>query len=319
MTDSFGSFRTELLATLGGAPATIEPGRLHRFSTSERRGDSAGWCKLFDDLRGGVYGCHRQFPGESFTWSAIDRRTMTLEQRSLLARQFEAATAEREAQQRLQWFENAQRIAQMWAQCVPISPDDPCSAYLTQRGLVGAWPLPEVLRFHPSLPYWNGLEKLGTFPAMVAPLIAPNGSTVALHRTYLTSDGRKANVPTPKKVTGASGLMAGASIPLHEPTGGVIGIAEGIETALATHFASGIHTVAAYCAGNMASYVWPPSVKRIVVFADADRAGVDAAQKLKIRAMQSGLSAVVLSPTTPGTDWCDVWMQRDTLTEEMSE
>ena len=319
MSDSFGSFRAELLATLGGAPAAIEPGRLHRFSTSERRGDSAGWCKLFDDLRGGVYGCHRQFPGESFTWSAIDRRTMTLEQRSLLARQFEAATAEREAQQRLQWSENAQRIAQMWAQCVPISPDDPCSAYLTQRGLVGAWPLPEVLRFHSSLPYWNGLEKLGAFPAMVAPLIAPNGSTVALHRTYLTADGRKANVPTPKKVTGASGVLAGASIPLHEPTGGVIGIAEGIETALATHSASGIHTVAAYCAGNVASYVWPPSVRRIVVFADADRAGVDAAQKLKIRAMQSGLSAVVLSPSTPGTDWCDVWMQRDTLTEEVTE
>ncbi|HOX67491.1 MAG TPA: toprim domain-containing protein [Burkholderiaceae bacterium] len=307
MTDSFGSFRTELLATLGGAPATIEPGRLHRFSTSERRGDSAGWCKLFDDLRGGVYGCHRQFPGESFTWSAIDRRTMTLEQRSLLARQFEAATAEREAQQRMQWSENAQRIAQMWAQCVPISPDDPCSAYLTQRGLVGAWPLPEVLRFHPSLPYWNGVEKLGPFPAMVAPLIAPDGRTVALHRTYLTAHGRKAGVPTPKKVTGASGVLAGASIPLHEPTGGVIGIAEGIETALAAWCISGVPTVAAYCAGNLAAWQCPAGVQRLVVFADADKAGREAADTLRAKALSRHLRCEVMTPTDEGSDWCDVW------------
>ncbi len=317
MNDAPRAFRMEILAKLGYAPEAIVPGRFIRFSTSQSRSDNAGWCKLFDDMCGGVFGCYRS--GLSETWSVVDRAAMTRAQRIDLARQVMAATVEREALQRQKWAENARRNSQLWGECVPLAIHDPCHRYLTQRGLGQELRFPPCLRLHQALPYWDAGEKLGPFPAMVASIVDPSGRLVALHRTYLTADGRKANVPTPKKVTGASGLMAGASIPLHEPTGGVIGIAEGIETALATHFASGIHTVAAYCAGNMASYVWPQSVKRIVVFADADRAGVDAAQKLKIRAMQSGLSAVVLSPTTPGTDWCDVWMQRDTLTEEVSE
>lgn len=49
-----------MLAALGYAPDVIEPDTLQRFSTSTHRGDTAGWCKLFSDLRGGVYGCHRQ-------------------------------------------------------------------------------------------------------------------------------------------------------------------------------------------------------------------------------------------------------------------
>lgn len=34
-------------------PETIEPGKLHRFSSNGKRGDDAGWCKLFPDLAGG--------------------------------------------------------------------------------------------------------------------------------------------------------------------------------------------------------------------------------------------------------------------------
>ena len=54
MADSLQAFRAAILAALGHAPEVIEPGRFHRFGTSERRGDSAGWCKAFDDLRAKV-------------------------------------------------------------------------------------------------------------------------------------------------------------------------------------------------------------------------------------------------------------------------
>lgn len=302
------SFRTAILTTLGHAPELIEPGRFHRFATSGRRGDSAGWCKLFDDLRGGVFGCYRQ--GVSETWSATDRATMTREQRAELARQVMTATAEREAHQRQQWAENARRIAQVWAQCVPLVPGDSVTLYLKRRGFGGVWPLPELLRLHRELPYWHGAEKLGTFPAMVAPIIAPDGRTVALHRTYLTADGRKADLPSPKKVTGAAGSLAGACIPLHKPARGVIGIAEGIETALAASLASGVPTMAAYCAGALAGYLWPAGVQRLVIFADADKAGREAADTLRARAMAARLRSEVLTPTTEGTDWCDVWAER---------
>ena len=315
MHDNLQKFRTVMLATLGHAPDVIEPGRFHRFPTSDRRGDTAGWCKLFDDMRGGVFGCHRQ--GIAETWSAADRATMTREQRADLARQVMAATAEREAQQREQWRENGQRIAQMLAQCVPLVPGDPVTLYLKGRGFRGVWPLPAVLRLHRGLPYWHGCTKLGTFPVMVAPLVAPDGRTVALHRTYLTRNGRKADVPTVKKLTGTAGPLAGACIPLHnKPVSGVMGIAEGIETALAGWCASGVPTVAAYCADSLAAWHWPCGVQRLVIFADNDKAGRESADTLRARALFAGLRADVLTPTDGGADWCDVWAARGAVERE---
>ena len=309
MHDRVLAFRAAILATLAHAPEVIEPGRLHRFGTSDRRTDKAGWCKLFDDLRGGVFGCYRL--GISETWSTANRATMTRAERAELARQVAAATIERERTQRGQWAENGGRIARLWTQCVPPAPGDPVTLYLERRGFGGVWPLPAVLRLHRALPYWHGVEKLGTFAAMVAPIIAPDGRTVALHRTYLTPDGRKADVPDPKKLTGPAGPLAGACIPLHKPARGCIGIAEGIETALAARMASGVPTVAAYCAGNLAAWRWPPGVQRIVIFADHDKAGREAADALRARTLAARLSCEVLTPTTEGADWCDVWAGRE--------
>ena len=311
MRDAIQDFRAAILAALGHAPEVIEPGRFHRFGTSDRRGDSAGWCRLFDDLRCGVFGCNRQ--GISETWSAADSVTMTREQRTGLARQVMAATAQREAEQRKAWADNARRIAQVWAQCVPLVPGDPVTLYLKRRGLGGVWPLPAVLRLHRALPYWHGADKLGTFPAMVAQIVAPDGRTVALHRTYLTADGRKADVPCPKKLTGVAGPLAGASIPLHKPARGCIGIAEGVETALAAWCASAVPTVASYCAGNLAAWHWPSGVQRVVIFADNDKAGREAADALRARAIRAGLQASVVTPTDSGADWLDVWAARDAV------
>jgi putative DNA primase/helicase len=305
MREATQEFRSAILAALGHAPETIEGGRFIRFATSDRRGDDAGWCKLFDYLRGGVFGCMRQ--GISEQWSAADRATMSGEQRAELAEHVMAATAEREALQREQWAANAQRIARVWSQCVPLVPGDPVTLYLKRRGFGGVWPLPEVLRLHRALPYWHGAKKLGTYPAMVAPLLAPDGHMRALHRTYLHGDGRKADVPTVKKLTAAAGPLAGACIPLHKPQRGCIGIAEGIETALAAWCASGVPTVAAYCAGNLAAWHWPASVQRLVIFADHDRAGIEAAETLQGRALRAALQASVMAPTDAGADWCDVW------------
>ncbi len=302
-------FRAAVLATLGHAPVSIEAGRLHRFATSDRPGDSAGWCKLFADRRGGVFGCHRAAVSE--IWIAADRASLTRVQRADLARQIATVTAEHQALQRRRRAHHAERIAALWAQTMPLAPDDPATLYLRRRGFDCAWPVPAAIRLHRGMPYWQGAEKLGTFPALVAPIVALDGRTVALHRTYLTPDGRKANVPSPKKLTRAAGPLAGACIPLHEPARGVIGIAEGIETALAAWCASGVPTVASYCAGNLAAWQWPPCARRLVIFADADKSGREAAHALRVRALAAGLRVDVLAPSEPGTDWCDVWAGRD--------
>lgn len=314
MRDAPDQFRTEIRAALGVAPDVIEPGRMHRFSLNGKRSDTAGWCLLFEDGRGGVFGDFRI--GLSSVWTAQRREQMTPTERANIARQLAQANAQRQDQQRQQWAVNAQRNAALWAQTVPVTDGDPVSLYLQRRGLAG--PVPDHLRLHPGLTYWDGGD-CGTWPAMVAPLVRPDGIGLALHRTYLTADGCKAQVSTVKKLTSASGPLAGACIPLHEPQGGVIGIAEGIETAQAAHLASGLPTVAAYCAGNLAAYIWPADVSRLVVFADADPAGAAAAQSLRARALRAGLRVAVMTPSRPGADWCDVWAQRDAVSVNASE
>lgn len=311
MADPVQAFRAAILVALGHAPEVIEPGRLHRFATSDRRGDDAGWCKLFTDLRGGVYGCNRA--GVSETWQAKREQPMTREQRAELAQQVAQATAERERLQREQWAENAKRIARLWAECVPLAPGDPVTLYLKRRGFAGVWPLPACLRLHRCMPLWQDGEKLGEYPAMVAPIIARDGRMVALHRTYLHADGRpylSLDRRKVKKLTATAGRLAGAYIPMHDPAGCVTGIAEGIETALAAWLASGVPTVAAYSAGNLAAWQWPASVQRLVIFADNDRAGRGASAELRARARFAGLRCEVLTPSDDGADWCDVWGAR---------
>ena len=75
MRDPVQEFRAAILAALGHAPEVIEPGKLHRFATRDRRGDSAGWCKLFADGRAGAFGDWRT--GATETWTAADRASMT--------------------------------------------------------------------------------------------------------------------------------------------------------------------------------------------------------------------------------------------------
>lgn len=302
------AFRSAVLDATGGAPDVIEPGRFLRFATNGKRGDTAGWCRLFDDCRAGVYGCHRQ--QVSATWLAENPRRETPAERAARAHRVERAQRERDAVLRAERAENARRIAATWARCVPLVPGDPVTLYLKARGFAGVWPLPKCLRHHPALDYWRDGERIGTLPAMVAPLTAPDGRIVALHRTWLTRDGRKADVPTVRKLTRAAGPLAGGCILLFTPKRGVIGIAEGIETALASSLASGIPTVAAYSAGNVAAWQWPASARRIVVFADNDKAGREAADTLRARALRAGLRVEVAVPSSEGDDWADVWTAR---------
>lgn len=151
---------------------------------------------------------------------------------------------------------------------------------------------------------------MGHYPALLAMLTSVGGEMVALHRTYLTLDGDKADVPVVKKLTPACGPLKGACIRLGEARAGVIGVAEGIETALAAAAGSNLPVVAAYCASNLASWQWPACARRIVVFADADKAGHAAADALRMRALRTGVVCEVHAPSQPDADWADVWAQR---------
>jgi putative DNA primase/helicase len=300
-----------ITALIGHAPEHIEPGKITRFPTSQRRRDDAGWVYLFDDEQGASFGDYRT--GAAGHWSERDRHTMTPGEQAAFAAQIAKAKAKRDKAQADKWERNRPRIRSTWQAAHGLVMGDPVTLYLKRRGLGGMWPLPACLRYHPALPYWNDGEVIGQFPAMLARFHAADGRCVAIHQTYLTRDGRKADVPSPKKMSPPSGLLIGGGIPLAGPVDRVIGVAEGIETALCAGAASGLPVVASYSAGCMAGYQWPEGVGRLVIFADNDESGTGqaAARKLETRARAAGLAVSVLIPQTPGDDWADVYSRRD--------
>ena len=294
-------FLHTILATLGHAPKQLEPGKFHRFGPRK-----SGWAKLFTDCMGGVFGDYRQ--NLSSHWSARDNQTPA--ELAAMRRQIQQAAREREAEQRNQWARNQASNAALWAASQPAG--DVVRNYLTERGLAG-WQIPAAIRQHPGLAYWHTdddgeLYQLGTFTAMIAPIVSNDGKLLAIHRTYL-GNGCKANVPTPKKLTAAAGLLNGACIPLALARGGVIGVSEGIETAAAASVGSGLPVVAAYCSNALSAFIWPRGIERIVIFADNDSAGQQAAATLAQRATQFGLNTKILTPSKPGTDWADVLLE----------
>lgn len=308
------AFRQAILETYGVAPEEIEEGRIKRFSRTGRKSDLSAWCLLFVGGQLGVFGDWRDGP-DHHTWRDAPSERMPLADKVHMAWQLSAARAE--AQGRLcDKRQNASKwIAKLWKECQTVRGDDAVAAYLQRRVGLAASRVPKCIRAHDALVYFHEGQPFGAWPAMVAALQAPNGNVVALHRTWLRPDGQKADTPGPvKKLTCAAGPVSGGCIRLNWPHEGrtleTIGVAEGIETALAAQAASGVSTVAAYSANNLAVWQWPPGVRRIVVFADHDSAGLQAAQGLKRRAIAARVRCDVLIPAAQGVDWCDVWASR---------
>lgn len=307
-----GAFRAAILSQLGHSPEHITAGKLMRFSTNGQRGDRAGWCKLFADGLGGVFGDWRS--GRVSTWHVHDRRRLNMTERAAWHRQVEQARQEHDRLQRQEWVKNSERNARLWASCCPLQPGDPAMLYLRHRLQADPGLLPACLRLHPGLGYWHEGTHLGNFPALVSAFTSPTGELLALHRVYLSDGGGKADVPVVKKLTSVSGPLNGGCIRLARPAAsGVIGIAEGLETALAASMASGLPVVSASSANALASWIWPSGVRSLVIFADADDAGRAAALRLQQRATAAAIRVSVMLPSTEGADWCDVWAERDAL------
>jgi len=114
----------------------------------------------------------------------------------------------------------------LWQECRPAR-GSPVELYLRKCG-IELNPLPAVLRFHPALKHPEGQA----FPAMVACIHNNKNEITGIHRTFITPQGDKAPVVKTKL---ALGSFSGCAIRLY-PAGPVLGIAEGIETALSTCF-----------------------------------------------------------------------------------
>jgi putative DNA primase/helicase len=142
-------------------------------------------------------------------------------------------------------------------------------------------------------------------PGMVARVQNFGGKPVNLHRTYLGPGGRKAPVATPRKLIRGAELPPGSAVRLM-PFTDVLGIAEGIETAVAASKIFSVPCWAALNANNLEAW-FPPDGVRVVVFGDNDDSftGQDSAYALARRLKSKGISVDVQLPPRRG-DWNDV-------------
>lgn len=186
-------------------------------------------------------------------------------------------------------------------------PSDAVLNYLASRGLAAA---PAIRQGRAD--YWDKVDgrwkRLGEFDVMVCSIRGPDDKPHALHVTYL-ADGRKADVPSSRKVMGM--IPKGSAMRLF-PAGDELGIAEGIETALAARALFDVPVWACYSAGVLEGFEPPSGVKVVWIFSDNDEnaTGQIAAFRCKQRLHGMGIEAHVVIPARAGEDWNDVLLER---------
>lgn len=193
-------------------------------------------------------------------------------------------------------------LRDLWAASRPVSKGDVVDRYLTARGVDEAF-YPKALRTCERARF-DGSRYA---PAMLAVVSDPDGKAVHLHRTFLEPDGRKLDVPEPRKLTPGR-VPPGAAIRLSDPNP-ILGVAEGIETALAASHRFDVPVWAAISSGLLMQWEPPPGTEEVLIFADADakyggqKAAFTLAHRLAIK--PNAPEVRVLVPPDTGKDWAD--------------
>jgi len=193
---------------------------------------------------------------------------------------------------------------------VPIE-GTPAAIYLRSRGIT--IDLPHTLRFARLAPpkiEGNGVLAAngpGLLPTLIAIVTDAAGELVALQRTYLTEDGRKAATkPTDTdrkpKVKYSLGNVMGGSIQLGPPSASIL-VCEGLEDGLTLAQGLGRSVWVAAGTSMMPAMIFPPVVRSVVIGADGNAPGEVAAQKAAEAYTASGLSVRIMRPTPPFVDF----------------
>jgi putative DNA primase/helicase len=172
------------------------------------------------------------------------------------------------------------------------------TAYLRRRGLSST---SAVLLGHPACPHYNA-DKIcdGKYPTVICPMVDSKGVLQSLHRIYVAEVMPRKSTMTPAMT------INGSAVRLLEPID-QLGVAEGVETALAAFDLFGVPTWAAISANGIQTFEPPPGIRHLIVFADHDAnfVGQAAAYTLAKR-LSPTLSVEVRIPPVIDTDWLEV-------------
>lgn len=207
-------------------------------------------------------------------------------------------------------WENAKRFSWKDPECEPLA------KYFLSRCLKVKDPeLVEDLRFSPKICHLNPDGSKSEFCALIAAIRNSEGKLIAVHKTFLTKDGKKAPVETPKKISclPSNVSLTGCAIRIGKPTK-YLAVAEGIETALSVSIATGLPCWSCVNAHVLETVEVPASVEVVFIFADKDRSlvGTKSARALRDRLAKKRVMACIESieedipEDSKGIDWNDI-------------
>ncbi|EYD75010.1 hypothetical protein Rumeso_03434 [Rubellimicrobium mesophilum DSM 19309] len=208
--------------------------------------------------------------------------------------------ARRQAEARAEAERRGAQARRLWDEALAVT-GTPAERYLAGAG--HHCPVPPDAALSPGL-----LAPFGPAPAALVALVE-GGESFSIHRTYLRVDGtEKADIEPAKAMLGA---VAGAAVRLSDAAGepgAPLVVAEGIETALslASGLLSGPAVLwAALSTSGLRALRLPARLGRLIIAADGDRPGQEAALALAARADAQGWQVSLLPPPA-GKDWNDV-------------
>lgn len=193
-------------------------------------------------------------------------------------------------------------IREIMAGCVEIAGGTAGYLYLWSRGLAPRQP---DLRFHPAL-YCHEVRK--PLPAIVAPIRDAAGEITAVQRIWVsdrweateTKDAR-AKLQVRKKTLGK---MGAGSVQLR-PAKRRLGLAEGVETAIAASMLYRV-PVWAVCGAARLGHVWvPEGIEQLAIFGDRGEAGEALAQRGAELHQRAGRNVDLIFPPPQFGDFND--------------
>jgi putative DNA primase/helicase len=295
----------EILPALGLPPAILngkqQPcpicGGTDRFQFTDRNGDGDFICRMCPEGMGGKgLQLLMRFHRWDFARAAKEVDTII---GNLPAKKMEPPPAKR--------ITSDAELQRIWKTSSPIIPGSAAYRYLVGRGL-------PVVKYVASLRTTVASYGDKVFPILLAKFCDPAGNGKQLHQTFLNEDGSKATIE-PNKRFMRGPLPKGGAIRLGPPAE-VMGVAEGIETALSATTLYGMPVWATTSANMLEAFEPPTGVKRLIVFADNDAsytgqaAAFALAKRLYIDGKARGLDRLVdvKIPEVQGWDWNDVLM-----------
>ena len=182
------------------------------------------------------------------------------------------------------------RAQRLFDHARPVTNTDPAGRYLQNRGLSLADA--DDLRFTPTalVKLGDDLQKL---PAVLVPIRALDGKLESVQRIFITNDGHRADIPSPKRYTASP---ATGAVWFGNPKANTVVLCEGVEDALSiTRVLSAqqkrnLAVVASTSAGRLATVALPENVSQLVLIQDRDQAGERAWTNLQAKYADSAIS-----------------------------